>query len=149
MIFRCVTDEVGVLVIVMEGMIQDLQIFLEIFAYTIIGFSLAFVGLAPHGDNFWGDKDVDDLRPDDAIPSNAPWAPPTMLEEGDVGDDGVIGRMLRPSAGGDSSSGSGCLPALGPLTIFKTLSLPLWAVYGELSLPLLGTVPYSQPVMFM
>ena len=54
--------------------------------------------------------------------------------------------MLRPAA---SHGNGGHGPAADENSIMKILGLPVWGVFGELSLLTLKDIPYSQPLMFL
>jgi len=130
--------QVGVIVIVIEGMMSDLVLFLEIFGYTMVGFTLAFIGLVPH--THGREEDIHDgLFPEVILPEATLGAPAAVLAV----DDDVRMRVLKSTAPGYDDETDD-----GPWQLMKTISLPLWAVLGELRLNDLATVAYSQPVMW-
>jgi len=74
--FRAVSQDFGVLVIMVERMINDLILFIELFVLIILGFVLSFVGLSEwheEGD-FFANRRALNGNQDNGPPMDGPWA---------------------------------------------------------------------------
>jgi hypothetical protein len=124
------------------AVIKDLSLFVELFAYTIFGFSLALIGLASntHGhvaSFFLGLVGVH-------LESNLETNLQTPEQHG-----------RRTRSGGDVSGGDTSAEPAADVVASATnglaaaLNLPLWAVYGDLDHDAMASIPYAQPTMFI